>query len=62
MDDGSVRHSYLPKTAFLFGGKPPDQVNSEEVDREMNKTAELFRKARGRSIRVSMDESQARSQ
>jgi hypothetical protein len=60
MEDGSQRRTYLPKTAFLFGGKPPDQVSPKEVDREMNKTAELFMKARGKVIRVAMDESQAR--
>lgn len=60
MEDGSKRRAYVYASALLFGGKPADQVPKKDVDREMNKTAELFLKARGKKINVAMDESQAR--
>jgi len=60
MNDGSKRRTFLHKSLFTFQGKPFQAVPGEEVDREMTKTAELFQKARGRKVLVSMDESQAR--
>lgn len=60
MDDGSRRRTFLHKSLFTFHGKPFQAISVDEVDREMMKTAELFQKARGRKVRVAMDESQTR--
>lgn len=51
------RFTYMHFSIFLFGGRKAEDAPRAEVDREMEKTAELFRKNRGRCIFISTDES-----
>lgn len=59
LSDGTTRVTCLHKSSFSFNKRKFSEVSQEEVDREMNKTAELFRKNIGRSIRIQMYEDQA---
>ena len=60
LDDGSTRATDLHKSSFTFRGRPWKEVPQEECDREMEKTARLFAKARGRSISLRMYKHQIR--
>lgn len=60
LTDGTRRAAYVHKSAVTFFGKPFREVPSDEVDRQMEKTAELFRQARGRRIKLEIGEDQAR--
>lgn len=44
-----------------FHGRAYHTVSAEEVDREMEKTAELYRRSKGRTINVQLDDAQASS-
>lgn len=44
--------------SFLFNKRPYDSVPPEEIDKEMEKTAELYRRAKGRKISVLIYENQ----
>jgi hypothetical protein len=60
LPDGTRRAAYIHKSAYSFHGNPWTEVPSEYVDKEMEKTAELFRRARGRRIKLEIGEDQAR--
>jgi hypothetical protein len=60
LNDGTTRVTCLHKSSFLFNKRKFSEVSQEEVDREMNKTAELFRKRIGNKIKVQMYEDQAK--
>lgn len=57
-EDGQRRSGVLYASNFLFGGKPPTEVPQEDVDREMEKTAELFRQRRGATVKLEIYEQQ----
>lgn len=61
MKDGTSRVAALSKDSVTFRGKKHHELSDKEVDREMERTAELFRKAQGRKIRLEVDEEQAES-
>lgn len=46
--DGTPRPIRLHKSSYTFHGKPHHELPEAEVDREMEKTASMFRKAKGR--------------
>ena len=52
LPDGSRRGVVLSKSSFLFRNKDYRSVPVEESDREMAKTAELFRRRRGTTINL----------
>ena len=56
MQDGSKRATYLHKSSVVYRGK---KLPPEELEKEMMRTAEMFRQARGRTIKVEMFEKQA---
>lgn len=41
-----------------FRGRPATALTTEEIDREMERTAEAWRKASGRQIKVEVDETE----
>jgi len=49
-------HPDLP-TNYLFDGKPADKTENEEVNREMERLAALYRQSKGRPINIQVDES-----
>lgn len=51
MPDNSSRAISLHKSEFTFHGKSADSLPASEVNKEMEKTAALFRKAKGRRWR-----------
>lgn len=52
--DGNVRTGYLPKSIFKFSGKNYMDLPREETDRQMQVTADLFNRAKGRTITLEM--------
>jgi hypothetical protein len=61
LPDGTRRAAYLHKSVYTFFGKHFSEVPAHEVDKQMEKTAELFRRARGRRIKLEISEDQART-
>jgi hypothetical protein len=59
LPDGTLRSSCLPKSAFNFHGRRHDSISKEESDREMEKTAAMFRDARGKRVNMEMFRHQA---
>jgi len=59
MEDGSKRSGIIFANAMKFHGRPAAEVPAEEIDAEMEKTAELFRRAKGRNIKLEIHEEQA---
>lgn len=57
LPDGTSRAVFMHKGNVTFHGKKHTEVSEAEVDRQMRKTADLFRLARGRSIKVQLYES-----
>lgn len=60
LQDGTRRAAFLHKSAYKFFGKHFSEIPAYEVDRQMEKTAEMFRNAKGRRIKLEIDEDQAR--
>jgi hypothetical protein len=60
LPDGTRRAAYMHKSAYTFFGRHFSEVEAHEVDKQMEKTAELFRQARGRRIKLEISEDQAR--
>ncbi len=60
LPDGTRRAAVLHKSTYTFFGKHFSQIPAHEVDKQMEKTAELFRRARGRRIKLEISEDQAR--
>lgn len=46
----------FPSNHSHFHGQPISTMTVDEIDREMEKTAELWREAKGRYIKVEVDE------
>lgn len=57
LPDGTSRAVFLHKSNVTFHGRKFTEVPQAEIDRQMGKTTELFRLARGRSIKVQLYES-----
>lgn len=59
MPNGSARAVVLSKESFTFGGgRKHSEVEKDFVDKQMEKTADLFRRRIGNNIRLSLYESQ----
>jgi hypothetical protein len=58
MPDGSKKSTILHKSSFSYGKRPFESVPSSEVDREMEKTAALFRSKKGKRINLELFENQ----
>jgi hypothetical protein len=56
LPNGRAVSQPIPCSAYLFQGKPCTEVPAEFIDKEMEKTAELYRRSRGRKITVELDE------
>ena len=56
--NGSNRTAVIHKSTLKFHGKSFESVPESELDREMETTAALFRKAKGRHVRIQMDKNQ----
>jgi hypothetical protein len=54
LPDGSKRGTWIHKSAYSYGGRSFKDVPLQEVDREMEKLAELYRRAKGRRINLTM--------
>src|SRR5260370_13963506 len=59
MPDGSNRSTVIHKSTVTFAGRRHDDIPIEDVHHEMQKTADLFRKSKGRSIKIELYENQA---
>lgn len=54
------RVAAIHKSSITFHGKNFESVPESEVDREMETTADLFRKAKGRHVNLEMSKEQAK--
>lgn len=57
LSDGTSRGAFMPKDLFTFHGRSHKETPQEEIDREMEKTAAMFREARGKKINLQLYES-----
>lgn len=56
LPDGTVRNVPQPLSAYARAGVRMDHLPRKEADREMEKLAEAYRKARGRPINLDIYE------
>ena len=61
LPNGEAKSFVQYAKSFLFNKRPYDAVTPDEVDREMEKTAELYRRARGRKLSILIYENQIKS-
>lgn len=43
---------------YTFQGRPSTELTTAEIDAEMEKTAELYRRCKGRQIKIEIDETE----
>jgi hypothetical protein len=58
MEDGSIRSGVIFRDSCVYNGK---KMDIEEADRQMEKTANMFRRAAGRKIKTEMFEGQVKT-
>lgn len=56
--NGEARSLPMYASAFSFHGRPYSEVPATEVDREMEKTAQLYRRRKGSKLNVETFENQ----
>jgi hypothetical protein len=54
LPDGTKRSAVIHKSSISFGGLPSSSVPEDEVNRQMSRTAEMFRRRRGSSINLEI--------
>ena len=52
------RVAAIHKSSVKFHGKDPESISEGEVDHEMEVTADLFRKAKGRNVNIEISKEQ----
>jgi hypothetical protein len=55
MDDGTVRSGVIMRESVVYNGH---KIDKEEMDKQMERTADMFRRAAGRKIKTEMFEGQ----
>jgi len=55
LDDGTTRTGVIMRQSSVYNGQ---KVDKEEMDKQMERTAEMFRRAAGRKIKKEMFEGQ----
>lgn len=58
LSNGQVKSMPTYPQNYTFHGRPATSVTTDEIDREMEKTAALYAKSKGRRIKIEMDESE----